>query len=362
MCVVAVAYLAVGMICAAPAHATFPGKNGKIAFSDCGPTDCGVFTMNPDGSARMQVTHNTYSETFCTRLGCFVYQGRDQWPHWSPDGRKLVFSRDSAYAVELYTANADGSEVAPITDATPEIESEPAWSPDGRRIVFTSFGNVAGARDQIVVVNADGSRPALVADPGVAPDWSPDGGTIAYAAPRPPGSQFDFELHLVSPDGSNDRQITSSPAGVRLGNRSPSWSPDGKRIAFAFAECCTWDPHIAVVNADGSGRTLLTPDSTDDDDREPAFSPDGTKIVYEHQPPYLTERELVVINADGSGPVVLGSGMQPDWQPLIGPPRSEFKNASKFCKAERSFLGTAEFARKYRAGADAHGRCVTSHP
>ena len=164
-----------GLVAAVPAHATFPGKNGKIAFSDCGPTDCGVFTMNPDDSERRQVTHNTFSQTSCGRFGCFVYQGRDQWPHWSADGRKLLFIRDSASAVDLYTANADGSELTQLTTDTVPIETEPSWSPDAQRIAFTRFANVIGAVDELFVMNADGSQPTRIAVSGEAPDWSPDG-------------------------------------------------------------------------------------------------------------------------------------------------------------------------------------------
>ena len=57
---------------------------------------------------------------------------------------------------------------------------------------------------------------------------------------------------------------------------------------------------------------------------------------------------------------MLGTGTQPDWQPLVGPQRSDYKNGSKFCKAERDFLGDTAFRQKYGGGANAHGRCVSS--
>jgi hypothetical protein len=54
----------------------------------------------------------------------------------------------------------------------------------------------------------------------------------------------------------------------------------------------------------------------------------------------------------------------PDWQPLVGPRRSDFTNASEFCKAQRSSMGEAAFTERYganRDGANAHGKCVTQN-
>ena len=52
----------------------------------------------------------------------------------------------------------------------------------------------------------------------------------------------------------------------------------------------------------------------------------------------------------------------PNWQSIPGPKRSDYKNAAKFCKAEREFLGEAAFRQKYGGGADAYGKCVSQSP
>src|SRR5215813_8322332 len=76
------------------AHATFPGKNGRIAFVQ-GPD---IFTMNPDGSDVRQLTASTADDI-------------DTWPNWSPDGKKLVFGHFAApdFFGQLWLMNADGS-------------------------------------------------------------------------------------------------------------------------------------------------------------------------------------------------------------------------------------------------------------
>src|SRR5215831_19129002 len=76
-----------------PAHATFPGNNGRIAFI-FGPD---IYTMNPDGSDVKQLTNVGESVAF--------------WESWSPDGKQLVFNVFSPpnFVGEIWLMNADGS-------------------------------------------------------------------------------------------------------------------------------------------------------------------------------------------------------------------------------------------------------------
>src|SRR6266849_11186193 len=79
---------------APPAHATFPGKNGRIAFRQDGE----IFTMNPDGSDIQQLTHLTPD-------------GSADWASWSADGKQIVFNESLPPdgIPELWLMNADGS-------------------------------------------------------------------------------------------------------------------------------------------------------------------------------------------------------------------------------------------------------------
>src|SRR5713226_4282001 len=86
---------------ATPALATYPGKNGKIAFStDFGP-DPQIFTVNPDGSGQTQITSDA--------------DGHATNPDWSPDGSKIVFQGDATGAWEIYVMNPDGSDREQLT-------------------------------------------------------------------------------------------------------------------------------------------------------------------------------------------------------------------------------------------------------
>jgi Tol biopolymer transport system component len=341
----------------APARATFPGQNGKIAFA-CGD---GICVINPDGTAKTQITHNPYKFQSCAEeFGCFEVSGADHSPSWSADGRKLLFARARPDGCcEIYTVNADGTGPTDMNAKTFGPHDGPTWSPDGSRFAFVSDSEPG--QSQLWVKGVDGTSATAVAQHAKSPNWSPDGRTIVFGVPHPPGAlpgtQFYIDLHLVTPDGLGERQITSSPdpeCGSSYDNAS--WSPDGSRLAVAATDACIayrylWD--IGVMSADGSGLTNLTPNTFDNDDFEPVWSPDGARIAFE------TDDRIRVMNSDGTGATLITPGHQPDWQPITGPNRSDYKNAAQFCKAEGAFLGDAAFRQKYGGGANAFGKCVS---
>ncbi len=324
------------LIAAAPAHGAFPGKNGKIAFSRVDPSHAAprIYTMSSDGTNQVS-------------LGV---TGTD--PAWSADGSKLAFRSDDGIA----TVNADGTGLAQLTLAQ---DYQPTWSPDGTRIAFARYAD--GYR--LYVMNADGSDATLLAaDPkdDMYPSWSPDGSKIVFNSSRS-GGVLNADVYTVDADGSNPTPVNEHPAY----DVDPSWSPDGSRIVFASLR----DPgHSAnsfdlfTMSAGGSGVVRLT--QNDQDDIEPAWSPDGSKIVFAARGQFfpLQGYNIYTMNTDGSGRVNLttsGFDSAPDWQPIPGPRRSDYKNAAKFCKAEQDFWGAA-FEQRYGGGANAYGRCVST--
>src|SRR5919197_1649983 len=92
---------------AAPAGATFPGPNGRIAFSDYMSGQ--IYAVNPDGSALEQLTHTGPS------------RGTD-WPSWSPNGKRIVFSQfrlDTADDhARVWIMNANGTNAHRLADDT----------------------------------------------------------------------------------------------------------------------------------------------------------------------------------------------------------------------------------------------------
>src|SRR5215204_1250161 len=139
---------------------------------------------------------------------------------------QLVFAsdRDNAAAgtLDVYTANADGSDVRRLT-TTPGDDGEPVWSSTGR-IAFTSSRD---GNDEIYSMNADGSDVKRLTNNTAAdglPAWSPNGSRIAFTSNR----DGNLEIYVMNADGTNQTRLTNSPA-TETGAR---WSPNGSRIAF----------------------------------------------------------------------------------------------------------------------------------
>jgi Tol biopolymer transport system component len=325
------------------AHAAFPGKNGKIAFVaiESGPRTS-LDLINPDGSGR--VTVHELVPSCCSGD-----------PAWSADGGRLAFvDRPSETINEILTINADGGGLTQFTTGGDgDRRFTPSWSPDGTRIahericVNVCAGQLEPVRNGIFV--ADGITESVIVQHEHDPAWSPDGTKIAFVTNRhEPNSGFcfpvaicDSEIYTMNADGTGETRISNSP-GV---DAHPSWSPDGTRIAFVSARDGNAD--IYTMNADGTEQTNATNSAASE--RSPAWSPDGSKIVFSARD--ADDSDIYTINADGTGLTNVTNSstpeVDPDWQPIPGPRPEDYRNAKKFCKAERAFLGKSVFRQKY---------------
>ena len=287
------AALLVGTI-AVTAHdvgATFPGRNGRIAFASSRLGDRDIFVMGPDGSAPTNLTPN---------------DAADLDPTWTADGERIAFWSDRDGNGEIYAMGADGSDQTNLTNH-PAFDSEPSWSPDGTRIAFTS--NRDGGDLELYVMNADGSsQTRLTTSPGddKQPAWSPDGTRIAFVSVRGGG----LDVHVMDADGSDVVDVSANPATDWM----PSWSPDGTRLAFIAGRDGNFE--VYTMQADGSGQTRVT--NSSGFEFEPTWSPDGTRLAYSSFTGF--NFDVFAADVDGTDAVNLtndgGLDGHPDWQPV----------------------------------------------
>lgn len=148
------------------------------------------------------------------------YAGSNLMPAASPDGSQVAMVLSKSGMVDLYVANADGSNLKQLTRSS-EYESSPCWSPDGRWICFATQLK-GGGRVLAKVASSGGDvqriRVAGVSNPS-EPDWSPDGKWIAFTA-----QMGSFQLCVVPAEGGD---VT-----LLAGGDDPSWAPNSRTVAF----------------------------------------------------------------------------------------------------------------------------------
>lgn len=260
-----------------PASATFPSKNGRVAFGRFNPVTGWyvLYTANPDGT----------DEKLLSTLPC-------NFSDWAPDGKRIAFDFfDDEGNQQIATINPDGTDLRHVTSGH-GIREAPNWSPDGSKLVFdysSLFPEEPGFFTSIYEMNADGSNPHLVTTTtntfDIEPKYSPDGEEILFVRIRrditpPDGFQPDALL-VMNSDGSAVRQLT--PWGMA---EHPNWSPRRRWIVFDEDTPFPDQIHpsrvsrIFRIHPDGSSLEVVFNGTEFRGVRNATFSPDGTKTLF----------------------------------------------------------------------------------
>lgn len=209
---------------------------------------------------------------------------------WSPDGHHIAFRGTSG---DLYVVEADGTGLVNLTEGrmrvSPGLGDGLSWSPDGQRIAFAADGFA------IYVIDDDGGNPIRLQadeprprDMGGVPSWSADGmflaATVWYT------NQPDILVFNTDGTGARPIAMTSANEG------DAAWSPDGSRLSYWSFTGAPPGQAVHVVDADGTHETIVFESSSSNGfvGDLPSWSADGKHLAF------LGEGDtLYTVDADG---------------------------------------------------------------
>lgn len=217
-------------------------------------------------------------------------------------------AQNSAGQYQVFTVRPDGTGTRQITTGGQSFA--PAFAPGGTRLAVFRWD---GSRSGVWIVGLNGAWIRRVATiPGSAtlaattsPSWAPDGRRLAYTR--------DSTLWTVNADGSGARAVLD-PTGPVVD--APAWSPHGQTIAFTGYDPGTGQKRVYTVSPDGTGLTPLTSGES----HSPNWAPDGTALTYVVNA--AGNSDLWRVNADGTDPrrltktsASVGRETHPAWSP-----------------------------------------------
>lgn len=219
-------------------------------------------SLSPDGRL---IAYSSWQNLSTGLYILQVYEGRripvslkgaNYSPAWSADGKKLAFASSMDGNQEIYVADVDedalkrGSFKTKRLTFSNSIDTAPTWSPTGRQLAFVSD---RGGTPQIYTMDAEGSNIQRVSFGGSnwhdSPAWSPAGDRIVYVA------RVDeiFDLYVLDLMSKRISKLTESNAR----NESPTWSADGRHILFA-SNMKGGISQIFTIDYDGANVRQLT--------------------------------------------------------------------------------------------------------
>lgn len=234
------------------------------------------------------------------------------FPSWSPRRWKIIYiactkfvSNNPRYS--LFMMDANGTNHKRITPANENVVGKASWSPDGNTIAYVERDTTYEfSRGRIKLINPDGTNPRIITDwinELNAVSWSPTSSALVFAGFKSDGKA---RIYRVNSDGSN-----LAPLNIGDNCYHPSFSPDGKMIAYSFIS--DQFSHIFVYDFAGQKTTQVSKE--DRFDYSPSWSFDGKYIIYASSPIGAKTSAIKRIKYDGTEPSFVTDDSNFDYNP-----------------------------------------------
>jgi len=299
-------------------RAAFPGKDGRIFFTSDRDGNFELYSMKPDGTDQRRL-----SET----------AGDELTPAVSANGRWVAFAfipADGATRTRLVVMRSNGTSRRDVTGNRFRADFFPSFSPDGRQLVFSRETDPAEENGRIWTIGLKPGSPGrqlieIAPARQYAPEYTPNGRKIVFAQ-QSLFAPFGYRVYSV---GTNGQDLTPISPETYASANYPTVSPRGNEVAYAASPDAVGQPS-PLIDATTTGAAIprtrtIVPSLVDLEPLNSAFSPSGSRLAFDRNNQLGEPAQINVVSSNGGvGTELTGPGstnVEPAWGPRIEPPR-----------------------------------------